>query len=154
MGIVAGALQTAGQCAGRYPTADIAHTTTKTYGIGCDNSVGTTQIAKHDAVVLVFASLEFKSAQIDPSRTTHLLVDTEFCWDALMPDGVVSIINAAFDRLVADIDCIAARFWDIWQIGSQTLVALIADCLDFLGRTRQKWIFLIDIRPRMEGESQ
>jgi hypothetical protein len=71
-----------------------------------------------------------------------------------VPDGIVSIVHAAFDRLITDIDRITARFRDIWQIGSQTLIALVSDCLYLFGRTGSERVLPIDIRTCMEAKSQ
>ena len=53
-------------------------------------------VGQHDTVAGTGACIEVEGAKIDPGGTTHLLVDAILGRDALMPDGIVGIVDAAF----------------------------------------------------------
>ena len=134
--IVARAFQATGQSADGIATLDVTHTTTETDGIGSDNTLMvTTLIGQDHTVAGTGARIEVESAEIDPGGAAHLLIDVILCGDALMPDGVVGIVDAAFERLVADIDGIASCLRDCGLPGDTTHLAPLASDVCLAGRS-------------------
>ena len=113
MGGVASTLQGSGQSADAAASLDVAHAAAEAYGVAGDNAATVAaMVGDDDAVEGVAALVEVERAEIDPCRATHLLVHTELRRLPLMPHDVVGIVDAPRQRLVADIDGIAARLGD------------------------------------------
>ena len=153
LGIIAGTLDTTGQSAGGIAATDVTHTPSETYRIGCDDARLLAQVRENDAVLFIVTRIEIKRAEIDPSGTAHLLIDVKLCGDALMPDRITGIVDAARNRLITDIDGITASFGDSRTIDGGTLLALIADSRDLTGRTCREGILVILVDTSMELKS-
>ena len=110
-------------------------------------------VGQYDTVAGTRACIEVEGAEIDPGGTTHLLIDAIFGGDALMPDGIVGIVDAAFDSLVTDVDRIASCLRDRWLPGDTTHLTPFASDFSLAGCSCPEGVLVVEIRTAMEGES-
>ena len=106
--IITGSLQTTRQSTGGKASADVTHATAETDCISCDDAMMTALVAQYHPVIVAATLVEFEGAQVHPGRTAHLLVHAELRGNTLMPHGIVRIVNASLNSLIADIDGISA----------------------------------------------
>ena len=113
LGVVACGFEAAGQSAHTATTIDVTHTAAKTYGIGCYHTVVVaTQVAERYAVACALTLVEIKSAQVNPCFLAHRLVHTELGGDALVPYGIVGIVDALIGGVIAHINGVITALGD------------------------------------------
>ena len=133
---------------------DITHATTKAHSIGSNHTfMMSALIAEYDAIARTGALVEIEGAQIHPRRTAHLLINMKLGRNALMPYGIMGIIDTALYSLIAYIDSIATFFGNIGLIGYLTKLTTIATHLRLSGCSGLKGILVVYIGLRMIGKA-
>ena len=146
LAVVAGSFKAAWPSADLPATFYISHAASEAYGVGSNHTaVVAALVAKRHAVPLVAAFVKVERAEIDPCRTAHLLVDAELRLFALVPYGVVGIVNAALNGLVADIDGILACLGNGGLVGNGAVLRLVGCRLSHTGRAGLEGVLTVNI---------
>ena len=154
LSIVTSSFETSRQTTDGVASLNVTHTTSEAYSIGSDNTLMMAAVVgEYYTVSTVRTGIEIEGAEIDPCGTTHLLIDTELGRNALMPDDVVGIVDAAPDGLVAHIDGIAPCLWDGGLPGDGALLSAFSSNLSPTGCSCTEWILVVKIGTSMIGET-
>ena len=111
------------------------------------------EIADDDAVAGSHASVEIESTQINPGGAAHLLVDTELGRNAFVPHGIVGVVDAAGNGLIAHIDGIASGLGKVGLIVHLAHLVLGACHLSHTGRSCREGILAVAIDAAVHREA-
>ena len=151
---VACRLQAAGHAAEFPATLDVTHATAEAHGIGRHHAVAMAAlVGQHHAVPLVAALVEVEGSQIDPRASSHPLVHAELGLFAFVPHGVMGIVNAAVNSLIADVDGIASSLRYGWLVGNHAVLRFAGRRFGHAGRACRKGVLAVNIVAAMKGKA-
>ena len=110
-------------------------------------------VGQHHAVPLVATFVEVEGSQIDPRASSHPLVHAELGLFAFVPDGVVGIIDAAVNGLIADIDGIASRLRYGRLVGYHAVLRFAGRRFGHASRSCLEGVLTVNIIATMKGKT-